>query len=209
MSARAARSLSPQPEPPDQPAGTAVAPPGAGTAALGPQPEPPDEPAARAGSSTISKFTLIRVAPFSGINPFDPQSLRQEITGASTPNSCIPGPLVPISTLVDIIPPNSAQIDIDPTSKVLSVRKSIIPTADTALATSYLNLNSTHFSTGPVGWQAISPLLPQNYPDGTQAFVVKRIDSGDFYRLTVTFQAAGILTIYSVSGQCCGQGGCP
>jgi len=173
--------------------------------------------AAGSGSQAPSttRFELIRVAPFGGVNPFSPQSLRQTIAGADPtargtfPNSCTPGPLVPMTTAVAAVT-GTAQIDIDPTSGIVSVRDSIVPAGNTALRAAYTNLNSTRFSIGTAGWAAVNPMvLPVWYPDGYRSFDVKRLDSGDHYRLTVDVQAAGILQIYSVTGLCCGTGGCP
>jgi hypothetical protein len=159
--------------------------------------------------SSTKRFTLIRVAPFSGIDPFDPQSLRHNLAGAGKANSCAPGSLVTMNTLVDVIPPNSAYVDVDPASKIITVRNSGTATTDTVLTATYHAPNSADFSLATTGWQAINPALPQNYSTSTRSFVVKRADSGDFYRLAVTFQTLGILQVYTVSGECCGTGGCP
>lgn len=192
--------------------------------ALGPQPEPPDMPAAV--SERTFKFSLIRIAPFSGTNPFDYQSVRSDVTSARsasgggsndngeepgpTPiNTCTPGTLI-LTTNTPFIPPAEAYIDINPASNLISFRDSGAAGTDTALIVSIPTIDLTRFSSGP-GWQAISPALPQTYPAGAppQTFVLRRSDSGDYYRLTISFIGTSTLVITNASGDCCGAGGCP
>lgn len=188
--------------------------------ALSPQPEPPDLPAAV--SDRVSIFTLIRIAPFSGTNPFDFQRLRHDVVsarsvtgdgsgsgGSGSANTCTPGVLL-LTTTMPVVPPAEAYIDINPISNTLSIRESGAVGADTALIVSIPVIDFTRFSPGS-GWQAISPALPQDYQAGAppQTFVLQRTNSGDFYRLTISFIGTSTLVINSAGGDCCGQGGCP
>lgn len=198
-----ALGLGPQPEPPDRPVETLVTPLDDGATALGPQPEPPDQPAT---AEHRTRFTLIRVAPFSGVNPFDYRDLRRTFAGEGI---CTPGSLATTS-IFPVIPPATAFIDIDATTNSLAVRGSGAAGADTALVVSLPAVDTTRFTTG-AGWQAVTPSLPHDYPAGSPAvtFVLRHTDSGDHYRVIVGFLGTSTLAITSASGQCCGTGGCP
>jgi hypothetical protein len=165
-------------------------------------------------------FSLIRVAPFRGVNPFEHQSVRREITLALKPtppqpdqngggliNTCTPGQLATLTAL-PFISFAAAYIDIDPASMSLSLRNSA--TVNTALTVTLPSMDTTRFAIGS-GWQAVIPALPLNFAAGVpaQTFIVKRGDSGDFYRLTLGFIGTSQIIITEASGECCGPGGCP
>jgi len=166
---------------------------------------------------TNTQFTLIRVAPFSGVNPFDFQDVRAAIestrSGGSGPTpppggtSCTVGPLL-VTTGFPLFPQGDAYVDINPASNTLSIRETGAPAPDTALVISKPDTINTRFVPG-TGWQAVSPPLPQNFINGPVDFVLRRQDSGDFYALRIGFIPGSFLHLSSASGNCCGQGGCP
>lgn len=162
------------------------------------------------------RFSLIRVAPYSGVNAFEFRNLRSAIeaartgtTGGTTTGGCNPGPL----TLVTNLPVVSfAGVYFDATAAVmtLAVRGAGSAGADTPLVATLPALDTTRFTAGP-GWLAISPALPRDYAAGapSQTFVLRRLDSGDSYRFTVGFLGTSQIVVTSASGECCGPGGCP
>lgn len=208
-------------------AGETLVTPGTDVRALGPQPEPPDMPPAV--SQQGYKFSLIRVAPFSGTNPFDYQSVRSGVTSTRTAtvvgrgsdpvtgpdpkpgsvNTCTPGSLLLI-TGTPFIPPGDAYIDINPGSNAITFRDTGAAGANTALVVSIPVIDLTRFAPGP-GWLAVNPALPQTYNAGVppQTFILQRSDSDDYYLLTISFIGTSTLVITNAGGDCCGPGGCP
>lgn len=166
---------------------------------------------------TNTQFTLIRVAPFRGVNPFDFQDVRAAIVatrskgGGPTPppggTSCTVGPLL-VTTGFPLFPQGDAFADVNASSNTLTIRDSGAPGPDTALVISKPDTINTRFVPGN-GWQAVSPPLPQNFINGPVDFVLRRQDSGDFYALRIGFIPGSFLDLRSASGNCCGQGGCP
>ena len=184
----------------------------------GAAPATADVPQPAAPSRT---FTLLRVTPFSGTNPFDLRGLRSDVTAARTPGggtppgpgpggSCTVGALMLIGPL-PVVPPGNAFVDVNPGSGTLSVRDSGAASANTALVMALPTMDMTRFSVGPVGWQAVSPALPRDYNAGAppQTFIVRQISSGDAYRFTISFIGTSTLAVTGASAECCGTGGCP
>jgi len=195
--------------------------------------EPPGEPEG-------PLFELIRVVALTpgplGTNPFDFQDLRADVTAAKTPRPIGPvlpgpapapvpgpGPTTPVPLSVSGVSysfeGDATNIDIDALGPdTLSVRPGpgmfgSGPTADTAL-TATSGINEMLFAIGdPGSWQASTPPLPANFPNGTQRFVVRRTATGLFYQVTVGFTCnAGLqCEISSLSGWRCGTaaGSCP
>ena len=157
-------------------------------------------------SPSSTNFSLIRVAPFSGTNPFDYRNLRRAFAGEGI---CTPGPLSPPGNL-PLLTSSTTFIDVDANTNNLSVRDSGSAAPDTALIITLPAVDTKVFTAGS-GWQAVTPSPPGTYGAGphTVNFVLKRSDSGDFFRLSLGFFSDSMLRINSASGSCCGQGGCP
>lgn len=175
----------------------------------------PPPPATTAPAGENVRFILLRVAPFTGFNPFDARSVRDGVTAAKTPsggtvNACVLGPLT-LTTPLNVISFGAIHIDVSPAAGSLILRSSGGTLPDTALTMTLPALDQTRFAVGSPGWQAVSPALPQQYPAGApaQTFRLRRLDSGDHYRLTIGFLGTSQIIVTSASGECCGPGGCP
>jgi hypothetical protein len=167
---------------------------------------------AAASTDTGRTFTLIRVAPITGTNPFGFQSLRDDITGGSAPSvgRCKPGPLL-LTSALPLVTGGNVFVDVDPSAGTLRIRDGGGSTANSALVISLPAMDTTRFAIGSSGWTAVSPALPRTFSAGAppQSFVVRQTASGDAYRLTIGFLGTSSLRISTASGQCCGTGSCP
>jgi hypothetical protein len=161
------------------------------------------------GETVGTTFILLRVAPFNGTNPFDFLSVRSDVEAARTPgtsplgstlprstppgpgpiNACTPGPLV-LASALPLVPAADAQIDVAPATRVLRILDGGATAGNTALVASLPAMDMTRFTAGP-GFAAVSPGLPADFPAGAppQTFVLRRSDSGDFYRLSIMLHA--------------------
>jgi len=172
-------------------------------------------PGVTPASATNTEFTLLRVAPFSGVNPFNYRSVRLAVEAAQTPgaspgpgggNLCTPGPLSTNGFPLIAFP--NGYLDVDASANSMTARDTGSASNHTALAVSKPNTVDTTFTTGP-GWQAVTPSLPVTYTAGSVSFILRRADSGDYYSLQVTIQPGSMAHLTTPVGTCCGQGGCP
>jgi hypothetical protein len=170
------------------------------------------DPPSAASAGPERTYTLIRVAPITGTNPFGFQSLRDDITGGSGPSvgRCKPGALA-LTSALPLVTGGNVFVDVDPSGGTLRLRDGGGSTANSALVISLPAMDTTRFAVGSGGWQAVNPALPRTYAAGAppQSFVVRQTASGDAYRLTIGFLGTSSLRISTASGQCCGSGGCP